>query len=472
LLVRAPASYAAERRYILSVLLGERLGLDWRLLEHEDPVWQIVRAGDDVGAATLVLPDVLFQTEPRDWLTAAVLPPQPLRRLAIPQGLAPPESRELPVIFGRSLEEPANGDPWLGVETPNPGRRAHCGIDLFGAAFFLLTRYEEVVVGDRDRHGRFPAWASLAHQEGFLDRPLVDEMVELLAALVNRLWPGSVADRSAFRVRLSHDVDWPLGAAGLAAGKVVGSCAADLVRRRDGRLAWRRWWAFLRNDPEIDPLNTFDQIMQWSEGAGVRSAFYFIAERTAGSIDGAYAVEDPWIRALMRRVHQRGHEIGLHPSYGSYRDPCQIRWEFERLRAVCREEGIDQQTWGGRQHFLRWENPTTWRGWEGAGLDYDSTLTFPEVPGFRCGTCHEYQVFDLQARQALRLRERPLIVMEGSLRDYQRLRWSPAVEEILRLAEICRRHRGDFTLLWHNSMLASAREKASYRSVIRGLSGG
>lgn len=49
------------------------------------------------------------------------------------------------------------------------------------------------------------------------------------------------------------------------------------------------------------------------------------------------------IRALMRRIHERGHEIGLYPSYGTYQKPELIAQEAERrLRAVMAEENIRQ----------------------------------------------------------------------------------------------------------------------------------
>ena len=53
------------------------------------------------------------------------------------------------------------------------------GVDVFGGAFLMLTRYEEVVVPTRDSYGRFPASASVAHREGFLGLPVVDVYVEL-----------------------------------------------------------------------------------------------------------------------------------------------------------------------------------------------------------------------------------------------------------------------------------------------------
>ena len=37
-----------------------------------------------------------------------------------------------------------------------------CGSDLFAGAFFMLTRWEEYVVKERDVHGRFCSSNSLA----------------------------------------------------------------------------------------------------------------------------------------------------------------------------------------------------------------------------------------------------------------------------------------------------------------------
>ena len=47
----------------------------------------------------------------------------------------------------------------------------------------LLSRWEETVLTGRDAHGRLPFSDSVAHRQGFLDRPLVDEY-----ALILREW--------------------------------------------------------------------------------------------------------------------------------------------------------------------------------------------------------------------------------------------------------------------------------------------
>jgi hypothetical protein len=232
-----------------------------------------------------------------------------------------------------------------------------------------------------------------------------------------------------------------------------------VVRLRDPLLAARRLAG-------RDPCDTFDFLMTAAERRGVRCAFYFLAGRTSPAHDGEYSLDDPWIRSLLRRIHARGHEIGLHPSYNTFRDAEATASELRTLERVCAEEGIDEPIVGGRQHYLRWENPTTWEIWDGAGLGYDSTLTFAERPGFRCGVCYEYPAFNLRTRKPLRLVERPLVAMDRTLLDYMGLSERAALEELVELRRRCRLFHGDFTLLWHNSFLLTRRDKRLYREVV------
>jgi hypothetical protein len=251
------------------------------------------------------------------------------------------------------------------------------------------------------------------------------------------------------RLMPSHDVDWPRPEAG-ALGSRLRAAAGDALRRRDPSLAWRR----VRGDNVND---TFDFLMDASERRGLRSAFYFMAGRTNPEWDGDYSLDDPWIAALLRRVDERGHEIGLHPSYETFRDPAALRAEHERLLAACEAAGVAQRPCGGRQHFLRWENPTTWRAWAEVGLEYDASLGFSDVVGFRCGTAREFPVFDLRARRRLDLSERPLVVMEQALPD-------PAA--VVPLAAACRRAGAPLSLLWHNSKLTTRAERVAYEATL------
>jgi peptidoglycan/xylan/chitin deacetylase (PgdA/CDA1 family) len=246
----------------------------------------------------------------------------------------------------------------------------------------------------------------------------------------------------------------------------------DLLMRRSLRGSMRSasgWIAGRRGIVDGDPHNTFDQIMDMSEARNLTSAFFFITDHTAGLIDGRYQIGHRLIRKLLWSIHSRGHEIGLHPSHNSFLDPDQTGREFSRLRAVCESEGIKQERWGGRQHNLRWNMAVTPRNWEAAGLDYDSTLGFAERVGFRCGVCYEYPLYDLRERRRLRLRERPLVVMDCTVTDdrYMGLgKGSDAADAVRGVKQACRAYGGEFTLLWHNSRLMGSDDLVLYSRIL------
>ena len=408
MLVRAPLTMSAERRYIFDVVLSEWLGLDYQLTQEVRHDVAIYLEGDP-GDRVLRVADVLLGSAPEDWLSTRSLATSPLARLTLGPGSeldlsgpdVPQAFLDLPVLFGGPTED---GGYWK--LSPDA---VELTIDLFGSVFYLITRYEEVVLEERDDFGRFPARASLAYKEEFLDRPIVDEYVDLLWSAVHLLWPALTRRTAEFELCLTHDVDRPWAARGHNLVSVGRALGADVVRRRDPGLAARRLRAVVdarSGRVDRDPFNTFELLMNTSENYGLRSVFYFMSGVTDARFDGSYDIEDPAIISLLGEVHRRGHLVGLHASYDTFRSADRLRSEFDRLRSACALAGFTQDVWGVRQHYLRFDAAVTWRNQAAAGLDYDSTLGFAEANGFRAGTTREFPVFDLRGHKPLKLRER------------------------------------------------------------------
>lgn len=373
----------------------------------------------------------------------------------------------------------------LGVSLPMPGATTSASplweltedggnfsFDVLSLAWWMLARVEEVNHTDMDQHGRFPATASHAFRHNYLERPIVDEWFQILRQLAKRVWPNLELATQQASIRVSHDVDSPSRYAFGGPAALLRSVGGDLLRRHQVSSLVRgpQLWLGSRKrlQPE-DPSNTFDWLMDRSDEHGLTSAFYFICGRTDVAKDAAYVPEDPRIRTLMRHIHARGHEIGLHPSYGTYRSPKLIAGEAARLRRICEEEGIRQSIWGGRMHFLRWETPTTMHGWEKAGMSYDSTLSYADRPGFRCGTCHEYPAFDPVAGEQLQLRIRPLIAMECTVMAPRYLGLGDgeaALDKFVQLKRTCYAVGGCFTTLWHNTYLEVTRHRDLYTALL------
>jgi hypothetical protein len=363
----------------------------------------------------------------------------------VPRGAALPWSDSIPVLFWG--EGAADGSTLFAKRLPDGS--VLFLVDIISAVFFMLSRWEETVVPTRDEHERFPATASVAYKQSFLDRPVVDEYALILREWIKMLLPGWEPKLHPFSIKLSHDIDFM--------SRFPNSHAAfrrfggDLLKRRSPGAAWRT--VVDATATALTPIHTsyyrgIHYLAELSRAYNLgNDVFYFMAAQP-GPLNNDYDLASPPVRHCIDDLLEQGFEIGLHAGYYTLNDPELLATEKARLDDVI---GKDQ--YGGRQHFLRFQTPDTWQHWERVGLEYDSTMAFASHEGFRCGTCHPFRPFDLNADRELKLWEWPLIVMDRTLRDHRKL--SPELSEIriLELAQRCKRVEGTFTLLWHNSSL-------------------
>lgn len=438
----------------LETLLAERFGQRWQL--HADADSLTLRLPGQPGELIFdrLEPAFMRSGQPRGldcphWPVA-----HPWRSVLGEPSLPAPASRPLP-------------EPLIELD----GHRSRCHYDIPGLAFWALNRLEEIGALQHDAHQRFPASAAHASVYGYLHRPLVDEWLDLLGQMLQALWPQLTLARHHFRLQLSHDVDQPGSYRFAQFGKLLRTAAEHLLVHRNPR-ALLAPWICLRGGERLhpqDPANTFAWLMSQSEARGVHSTFYFFSGGSDRRYDADYDLAMPLMRRLLREIHQRGHQIGLHPSYHTFANPAALAREFERLRRICAEEGIHQRQWGTRMHYLRWQQDITLHACAAAGLAHDNTIGYADRPGFRCATCHDYPAYDIGREQTLALRIRPLIAMECTIiaQRYLGLGTGEAAWQAFdTLQQRCRQVQGTFSLLWHNSHFNNTAEFALYRRLI------
>src|SRR5690606_238109 len=150
----------------------------------------------------------------------------------------------------------------------------------------------------------------------------------------------------------------------------------------------------------INPFDSFDQLMDESEKYGFQISFFFKACKS-NERGFTYDVSDPSVQKTISSIIHRGHIIGFHPSENTVDNYLQFTIELDRLKASASDKIV-----GGRNHGLLY-NKNTFRFWEDSGLEYDSGLGFQFQNGFRCGTCYDFFFYDVFERRALRLKEKP-----------------------------------------------------------------
>ena len=319
----------------------------------------------------------------------------------------------------------------------------YCGLDIFASSFFMLTRWEELFL-PRDRFGRCDESEMFVVKHRLYTRPIVNEYIRLFRYLLFRL--GIPIKESTYRFHpfITHDIDYLFRYASVR--NLCQNLAGDILHRKSLKIFFQTCKNYLRYRLGIigAPFDTFDELMDLSEKFGFKDAFYF-KPTVKGEYDSTYDIRDKKVKLIIDKIIRRGHEVGIHPSKNTFHNLNQFNREVTRLNKIY--PGIS----GGRQHFLLYDLPITLHAWEDNGLLYDAGLGFAFRGGFRCGICYPYPFFNVLEKKELKLKIRPLIVMEGALLQYDKEKSLDLIEqEILDLIDIVYRYNGEFVFLWHN----------------------
>ncbi|MBR4919639.1 MAG: polysaccharide deacetylase family protein [Bacteroidales bacterium] len=336
--------------------------------------------------------------------------------------------------------------------------------DLVTPSFLLLSRMEEEG-HPRDTHGRFCYQDSLAKHYDFIHLPLVDEYAMLLRKWITELLkPELDIIPRQHQFIPSHDIDLlnrfqsPWQAFKSIAGRDLlleysWKATAQSIRE------YRRWRADSRQDPYITAIL---ELVRQSEERHLSSVFFFKAQHS-GEPDSTYDIENPNVRYCIDTILEADMKVGLHGSYRSYVNTELFGVEKARLEKIA-----GTPITHSRQHYLRF-GPGTLPVWQACGITDDYTLCYAEQPGFRCGTCHPYPLYDLANDCVTNITEHPLIVMDGSLLEYLHASMEESNGIINRLRARCEAVEGDFIILWHNHLLSRNYRTAYYNIYVHQL---
>ena len=457
--VYIPKVCVIEQRYILDIVFTEFLGIEFTIFEHDERDIKITKVHSTYW---LSLNADFFHRANQKWLLPESMPNFPLASWTPSnEGIdVTLVDRNVPVLYGQAIIR-------------RQSNNCHLGLDIFGSAFFMLSRYEEGIVKDRDAHGRFPAWASMAYKAGFLNRPLINEYLEILWAIMKEQWPDLIRKKRSFRKFISCDVDHPFDLVGHSLKKTLVRVGARLIRDKNPKLALidasNYFYKKLGSDRFDEYRNNIDWIMKVNGAKGNVVAFYFIPIQTDCMKEEANDVRNSKLTDLVAHIINSGHEVGIHPGYGTYNNPIHFKESVVALKSAFTSRGVAFKNIGGRQHYLRFDITKTPQIWNDNRLAYDSSLGYADMAGFRSGVCYEYTMYNLADRNIMSLKQRPLIVMECTIisNSYEGLGYSnKALARFDYFKNICEIFQGDFSLLWHNSYFHSPAAKIFYERLV------
>ena len=314
---------------------------------------------------------------------------------------------------------------------------------------------------------------------GLLYKPVVDE--NYLSKKGKRpIWPNA----NGFAGCLTHDVDdvsaysfkqslrvlqSPFGGLNLTGQK------AERLDRLVKRAIKSVWFGFGK-----DPFHFYERWLNIEKEFGAKSTFFFWPGwsnvRKHHHTDCSYELHDSVlfdgqkckVAEMMREIHRRGWEIGLHPSWYTYNDADELKRQKAALETTlgCSIDSV-------RQHYLHYDIRSTPSVHAEAGFKFDSTLGFNDNIGFRFGTCYPWKLFDLLANKELSIVEIPLIIQDSAMLSPVKglqIDEKTAYDYIVQLAEAVKAVGGVLTLLWHPNEVRLEKRILLYSQILNFLS--
>ena len=323
------------------------------------------------------------------------------------------------------------------------GPKSALPFDIFSAAFFLASRYEEYLPHIRDVYDRFDAPASLAHSCNFLHQPVVNKWALHFKAVLLQKYPDLIFPAQKYRFISSIDIDNAYAYLEKGFVRTIGGFLKSLakldIKGFKERLA-------VLSGSEKDPYDTYDFQLDLQKKYNLEYLYFFLLG-DYGVNDKNISVESRKFRSLIKSLADYA-QVGIHPSFGSNGKPAQLAKEVARLNGV-----INREIFKSRQHFLKITLPDTYRNLIELDIQEDYTMGYASDYGFRAGLCTPFFFYDLDLEVETALKIFPFAVMEGTLKYYQKISPERAMDHYRAIIDEVKAVNGIFISLWHNDSM-------------------
>jgi hypothetical protein len=333
--------------------------------------------------------------------------------------------------------------------------KADIPFDIFSAAFYMLTRYEEYLPFKPDDHGRFSSDLSVAGKHGFLEEPVVQQWAFILLKALQEKSTDLVPRRQRFTLETTIDVDVAYAYLFRNLSRFALASIRDFTSFKWKRLLDR---LMVTIKSKHDPFDTFNYISLVHKKYDLPVYMFYLAGEY-GHYDRNVPFEEPSIQKLIPSLNDKFF-IGLHPSYKASENFDVLKLEYEKMSESC-----NRPMSRSRQHFLRLSFPKTYQWLIQLGITTDFSMGYHDKPGFRAGIAAPYTFYDLSTEAKTGLTIHPFVFMERTLKDRLKLNPDLALLKIQDLMKKVNAVNGTFGTLWHNDSLSDYGEWKRWRYV-------
>jgi hypothetical protein len=321
--------------------------------------------------------------------------------------------------------------------------------DIFSAAFYLLSRYEEYLPHTKDMYGRYAHENSLAFKEGFLQLPMINSWAMDLALEIKKKYPSFDTQYATFNFVPTYDIDiaYSYIHKGLLRniGGFLKSASAERMKVLLGL--------------QKDPFDTFEWLNNLQQQKNLQPIYFFLVAQKNGQYDKHILPDKQAIWKLVKQ-HAKKYAIGIHPSWQSGDTAYLLQKEIG-----CLEEISEKKITASRQHYIRFNLPEGYQKLIEAGITDDYSMGYGSINGFRASVASSFFWYNLKTEKQTDLRIHPFCFMDANSYYEQHFSATQAYEELMHYYEICKAMNGTLITIWHNNFLGTAKEFKGWKEI-------
>lgn len=321
--------------------------------------------------------------------------------------------------------------------------------DLFGASFWLLTRYEEYLPHKIDKFHRFNFKSSLAYQYSFLDKALVNKWLDELKKILLNTYPLLQFNTRHYQFLSSIDVDNVYKYKHKGFVRTIAGYASDLLSKNLDSIK-QRTLVILKK--KKDPFDCYQFLID-SHNALKIEAIYFFLLGDYGMNDKNHSATNLHFQGLIKEIADYSM-VGIHPSYGSQNNLQQLKVEVSRLSSIT-HKNIRKS----RQHFSILNFPETYKALLQAGISEDYSMGYTNYNGFRASYCYPYKWYNLEDEQITSLTIYPFCIAENTAIYYATKEKKAYLDLVSPLVNEVKKYNGLLISIFHNDTFTDEMKK-------------
>ncbi len=366
----------------------------------------------------------------------------------IPQGL----------LFQKNiLQQEIHCFDWKGLVAFFKNDKEAIPFDLFSAAFYLISRYEEWLPFIPDQYGRYAHTNSLAYNNQFLHLPLVQLWLLEFEKTMQESFPDFQLPNQKFSFVPSYDVDVAFCYLNQPFFKNLFGFYRNLLTGKFEKFAES---GNVYSGYQKDPFDQFDFLSQLNERYHLPAIYFFLLANKRKGVDKNIHPSKKALQQLILKTASK-YQVGIHPSWQSGDDRALLKDEINTLSNL-----IKNPVMLSRQHYLRMTIPETYPQLIAAGIKKEYTLGYGTSNGFRASFASVFYWYDLKNEVQTDLEIHPFCYMDSNSIFELRQPVYEAKNEMQELFHQVKKVRGEMICIFHNHFLTDQPEWVEWKKML------